>query len=155
MDKLNLSAPWITYVSELKVLFKYDPDVQIEYDQEDKEVKLYVQSATKADALTQLLAGEVVFGNETLKVTVIPANEDTDKLSLMRKALDGNPVFKEIVEAQRPGATFKYAMFTNDVAQFYNDQMDDPVGYKTMLYADVAKDVFGDIDGTFYSTELK
>lgn len=155
MDKLNLSAPWITFVHELEALFEYDPSVTIDYDKEENHVKLYVEGATKADALTELLPVEKRFGNVILKISVIPANIAIDKVSLIEKALDGGGILEEVIEAQRPGGSFRYLMFDREVAQFYNDQLDDPVGNKTMLYADIAKDIFGDLDGAFYCTEPK
>lgn len=155
MDKLNLSAPWITFVHELEALFEYDADVTIDFDKEDNHVKLYVDSVTKADALTSLLPVEKEFGNVVLKISVIPANISIDKISLIQKALNGNAVLKDVIETQRPGGVFKFLMFDREVAQFYNDQLDDPVGNKTMLYADIAKDVFGDLNDAFYCTEFR
>lgn len=155
MEKLNLSAPWVTFVNELNALFEFDADVTIDYDKEENHVRLYVEGVTKADALTELLPPEKKFGNVTLKISVIPANHAIDKVSLIEKAMDGNGVLREVIEAQRPGGSFKYLMFDHEVAQFYNDQLDDPVGNKTMLYADIAKDVFGELDGAFYCTEPK
>lgn len=155
MDKLNLSAPWITFVHELNALFEFDPDVTIDYDKENNHVKLYVEGVSKADALTALLPLEKRFGNVCLKITVIPANNAINKVSLIKKALDNNCVLKDVIESQRPDGSFKYLMFDKEIAQFYNDQLDDPVGNKTMLYADIAKDIFGDLDGAFYCTEPK
>ena len=48
MARIQLSPPWITFVNELEQLFLYDSEVHIVYDEEEQEVKVYVDSAGPA-----------------------------------------------------------------------------------------------------------
>lgn len=153
---MKLATPWSTYFSEIKALFAKDPTVRVEYVDDPLAVKIYSDDPEKADALTKILPAEKKFGNETMKVIVIPANEDAESTeSLFRKAFKGNPAFKDVVTVTGEfvfNAT--YVMFAGDVVQFYNDELNDLNGMKTMLYQDVARDVFdGSELAAFYCTE--
>lgn len=153
MEKLMLSAPWVTYIHELQLLFEQDTDIRMVVDSNLLEVKLYVEDWRKADALSKLLPQEKVFGNVTLKIEVIPANHgDGSAFYLIQDAFKGNPVFVGAESASKTIGTFNYAVFKKEVAQFFNDQLDDINGYKSMLYQDIAKDVLGEKDGVFYCT---
>ena len=55
MARIRKSAPWVDYYYELEVMFKEDPEVRVVYDEEAYEVKLFVDSMTKANALAELL----------------------------------------------------------------------------------------------------
>ena len=46
--RLKISPPWITYLNELQALFGEDPEITIKYDNDAKQVKLYVRNAEKA-----------------------------------------------------------------------------------------------------------
>lgn len=156
MDKLNLSAPWITFVHEVQALFGEDPEIKIVFDNSECELKLYIDNQQKADALTQLLPSEKEFGNVTLKITVVPANDnDNSIVSLIVKAFDGNPVLSYVRSVSSVIGSFNYAVFQPVVAQFFNDQLDDIHGNKSMLYQEIAKDVLGQQEGIFYCTDIE
>lgn len=155
MENTKLSPPWITYVNELKELFGQDPQVKIEYDDDKKVVKLFVDNQTKSDALSALLPVSKDFGNVTLIIGVVPANLKANTSELLDAAFDGNPVMSEVIHATTPFGNISYAMFKKEVVQFYNDQMDDPRGNKSMLYQDIAKDVFGNVSGAFFCTDIE
>lgn len=153
MEKLTLSAPWLTYIHELQLLFEQDKDINIVVDSEALEVKLYVEKTRKAEALIKLLPAEKTFGNVVVKVTVIQANNDSESaISLIRDAFDGNPVLVGAETTSGLLGSFNYAVFKKEVAQFYNDQLNDINGNKSMLYQDIASDVLGLQDGVFYCT---
>lgn len=153
MEKLMLSAPWVTFIHELQLLFEQDKDIRMLVDSNNLEVKLYVEDWKKADALTKLLPAEKAFGNVTLKIEVIPANRGDDSpFALIQDAFKGNPVFVGAEAASKTIGTFNYAVFKKEVVQFFNDQLDDINGNKSMLYQDIAKDVLGEQDGVFYCT---
>lgn len=155
MKELKLSPPWNTFVSELKALFGEDPDIEIQYEDGDYEVKLYVAGDAKADALAQLIPAERVYGNVVLKVTIVPANKNgIDEASLIEAAFKGNPVLKEMLRLKTPFGEYDYAVFRKQVVQFFNDDMTDPHGNKSTLYEDIAKDVFGDT-GVFFCTDTE
>lgn len=155
MQKVNLSSPWLTFVHEIYALFGEDPEIKIVFDNEECEVKLYIDNYKKAEALMQLLPTEKQFGNVTLKITVIPANPlDDSAVSLFCRAFEGNPVLSCVKTVESVMGSFNYAVFKNEVVQFYNDQLDDPHGNKSTLYQVIAKDVFGPQDGIFYCTDV-
>ena len=81
MQNTTLSPPWLNYVNEIKALFGRDPEISILYDDNANEVKLYVEGGDKANALAIILPPEKHFGNVTLKITVVPANDGEQILS--------------------------------------------------------------------------
>lgn len=153
MSKVGLCAPWVEYYKKINALFEKDPEINIEYDQENYEIKLYVNNQIKADALTQLLPTEQQFGNITLKVTVVPAdNTEENRIDLFRRAFHGNPIVDLITAAGPIG--YDFVIFAKEVAQYYNDDLTDAYGYKSTLYQDIAADIFG-LDGkVFFSTTV-
>ena len=155
MDKsMKLSAPWVTYYHELQALFDEDSDVEVVYDEDEPQVKLFVENQYKADALSKLLPEEKTFGNVTLKVTVIPSNDEEESdFSLFKRAFEGNPIISDFIELELFNNPVDYVVFRNEVVQFFNDEMGDPNGLKSTLYQDIAKDVFADKDGIFFCTE--
>lgn len=150
---IKLSPPWITFVNELKALFGEDPDIHIQYDEDACEVKLLVGDAAKAEALAQLIPEERIYGNVVLKVTVVPANFTSEtQASVVETAFKGNPVLKEVVRLRTPFGEYDYAVFRKEVVQFFNDDLTDLHGYESTLFADIARDVFGDA-GVFFCTD--
>lgn len=154
--KLNLSAPWVTYKHELEKMFERDPEVKLVYDEEANDIKLFVAKAAKAAALDRLLKKEVSFGNVKLTVSVVPPNEDEEGvLDLFDDAFAGNPSLDFTLPIESPFGTQNYVVFKNEVIQFYNDQMDDPHGNKSMLMQEIARDVFIDDIFVHYCTNTK
>lgn len=149
---MKLSAPWVTFYRELEALFAYDEEVKVTYDEEAVEVKIYVDNMRKADALTELLPTEKVFGNVTLKINVVPSNKVLTKADLISEAFNGNPALAYIQHVDSLIGSFDYAVFEPKVVQFYNDNMQDLNGLKSTLYEDIAKDVFGEDISVFFCT---
>lgn len=150
---IKLSPPWIVFYEKINALFKDDPAVKVDYDEDTKAIRLYVEGAEKADALSQLLPTEKTFGDITVKVTVIPANmESPSRLQLFQKAFEGNPAFAYIHES---GGifNFNYVVFKAKVVQYEGDNTGDLNGLTSTLYQDIAKDVFEDVSGVFFCTE--
>lgn len=151
---MKLSSPWVEFYRELEALFAEDDEVKVVYDEENNEVKLYVENVRKADALTQLLPTEKTFGNVTLKVTVIPANNaEVSKADLIAEAFEGNPALSYVQHVDAVIGAFDYAVFKNKVVQFFDDNLSDINGNKSTLYENIAKDVFGENVGVFFCTE--
>lgn len=159
MGNLGLQAPWVTFAEEVKEFFKEDPDIKIEYkDDNPYEIKLFVEDSEKADALMKLIPAVRMFGNITFKVTIIPADEDEqpDVADLFEKAFAGNPVLSFVVNQDDPavGPTATYVVFANKVVQFYNDDLSDYYRNKSTLYQEIASDVFGDVRGVYFNTDI-
>lgn len=157
MSGLGLQSPWVTFAEELKELFKEDPEIHYEYDGQ-YEVKLFVDNPEKADALMKLIPPLKVFGNVTLKITIIPADaEDTkDVKALFEKAFEGNPVlsFVETQDNVGAGPVATYVVFENKVVQFFNDDLSDYYRNKSTLYQNIAYDVFGESHGAYFCTDI-
>lgn len=152
---VKLIAPWAEYYHEVKALFGDDPEIKIEYDDNLPEVKIYVENAEKAAALTQLLPTEKIYGRIVLKITVIPANNGNQSLSsVYEAAFTGNPAFSymETVEGILSNP-ISFLVFKNKVVQYYNDDLGDINGYRSTLYQDIAKDLFENTDGVFFCTD--
>ena len=150
---MKLSSPWVEFYRKIEALFAQDEEVKVVYDEEKNEVKLYVDNVRKADAMNQLLPAEKVFGNVTLKITVVPSNNDEiNKADLIAEAFDGNPALSYVQHVDAVIGSFDYAVFQNKVVQFFDDNLADINGNRSTLYEDIARDVFGN-DGVFFCTE--
>lgn len=141
-SKLGLSAPWDTWAKKAHALFEQDDEVAIEYDGDAPSVTLLVDNPTKADALARLLPESVEFGNVTLGITVVPANDEQSAEQAFRAAFDGNPALAGTdVEALPDGTPVTFALFAPECAQWFADDLTNPYGLQTMTYEQVAKDV--------------
>ena len=150
---IGLSSPWVRFYREIEALFKEDPEIKIVYDEQNNEIRLYVDNAKKAYALQELLPASRTFGNVTIYLTIIPADTEADDgLSIFQAAFEGNPVFKYI--ATSPKIAAKYVVFENKVVQYFNDSLADAHGICSTLYQDIAKDVFGSDCGVFFCTDI-
>lgn len=155
-QKVRLTPPWVEYYYELASLFGKDPEIKISYDESKYEVKMYVNNHQKADAIATLLPTEKSFGNDKLKITVIPNNEEElNKAELLRVALEGNPNFSycEMVDTFFSNP-FYYFVFKNEVVQYYNDDLGDAHGVRSTLYQEIAKEIFGESNGIFFCTDI-
>lgn len=158
MPRIKMSAPWDVFYREVNELFKQDKDIQVVYDEETKEIKLYVNPSGKASALNELLPTEMEYGNVTQKITVIPANGFSFKSSKSATrfcdAFDGNPIISRI---ETIGDIFSnpitYVAFVNSVVQYFNDDIGDINGQCSTLYQEIAKNVFGNVDGIYFCTD--
>lgn len=163
MAKLNLSPPWVVYYRKLLAFFKEDPEVRITYDDIEQEIKLYVDNAEKAVALEKLLPSEQVFGNVTLYVTIVPANKttfdsvkaaystnssDIIHICFNNKAVTGIKIVDGIMTDR-----MTFVIFRKEVVQWFSDDIGDYHGICSTLYQDLAKEIFGNIDGVFFCTD--
>lgn len=150
MSKVNMVSPWENFYKEIQLMFEDDPDIDVVILDNVKTVRIYVDVASKADALQELLPTEKTFGEVTVKITVIPPNKKI-KADVFARALEGNPIFEEAAEAK----DFNYIFFRKEVVQYWNDNLGDGHGITSTLYQEIAKDVFGEIPGVFYCTTTK
>lgn len=150
---MKLSPPWVNYYNEIKALFAQDPEIKVSLDEENMEVKLFVENGRKADALIQLIPSEKAFGNVSLKITIVPANSAPTRLDLIQEAFFGNPALSYVWTAQTLFGDFNYVVFENKVVQYYNDDMRDINGNCSTLYQELAKDVFGEEANLCFCTE--
>lgn len=140
---LKLSPPWVAYWQQLNAMFCDDPEIHLEYLEDEGKVVMRVDNPSKAEALCRLLPEEVHFGNIVLKIVVVPANEMKSKANLFNDAFHGNPHFAYVAESA-PGTSFQmtYVVFKKEVAQYWNDNLGDIHGNTNTLYQNIANDLF-------------
>lgn len=158
MPRIKMSAPWDVFYREINELFKEDGEIVVVYDEETKEIKLYVDSKTKATALNDLLPSQMTYGNVTQKITVVPSNgfgcTTTRKDDGFRIAFSGNPIISRIETVSGMFSnSITYVAFINKVVQYYNDDISDIHGNCSTLYQEIAKNVFGEQDGVYFNTD--
>lgn len=150
MSKVKMVSPWENFYKEIQIMFEDDIDIDVVILDNVKTVKLYVDVASKAEALQELLPTEKSFVDVTVKIIVIPPNNQT-KADVFTRAFEGNPIFKVAAEAK----DFNYVFFRKEVVQYWNDNMGDGHGITSTLYQNIARDVFGEIPGVFYCTSTE
>ena len=155
LNKMQMSPPWVTYYRKLLALFEQDKEIRVLFDQEAMEIRLYVDNHPKAEALQELLPGEVDFGNVTLHITIIPSNKEDIRYGAndWQVAFDGNPALAKTVGTVSPFGTFLYVVWQNRIVQFFNDNMADYAGNTSVLYEDIAREIFKEETGVFHCTE--
>ena len=152
--KVNLYSPWVILFRRYEALFKKDPNIKVELDNDNKAIKLFVTGSEKAEALTQNLPAQVKYGNETVQIKVIPANlAETSKIEQFRKIFEGNEAVDFIGNGSDPvTCDFNYIAFKPEVVQYSADDLSDLNGQQSTLYQDLAKDIFGDQPGIYFCT---
>lgn len=161
MAMLGLVSPWIGLYREACAFFKHDKAVHVIFDDENKTLSFYVDDAEKAAALECLLPSVIEFGNVTVTIKVIPANGEAvdcseDKMvGLLNKAFKDNAAVIAIKHVHGfADFTANYVIFADEVVQYYTDDIGDYFGVNSTLYEDIARDLFGPINGLFFSTTI-
>lgn len=159
MAILYLSAPWHVYYRELCLLFEHDEEVRIVYDIDEQVISIYVDNAVKADAMAAVLPSEKQFGNVTLTIVVIPANNLNLRCtqgSIYEDLFYKNPIVNEVYTVDGIMTNpITYVVFKKEIVQYFNDDLGDAHGMCTTLYQDIAKRVFKPIDGVHFCTDTK
>lgn len=163
-SRIALCPPWIDYKNKLACFFEGDPEVHIVYDEaeDDKLLMVRVDNPARYEALCKLLPDHIMFGTVKLRIKLIPANDGrVTGTDLLQIALNGNPHFTGIVLPISEWAPpVKFAEFRKEVAQYYNDDLGDPHGYRSTLYATLAEELFGSneavaADNVKFCTEIE
>jgi len=154
--KTKLSPPWIEYYRKLEAMFGPDPDIKVEFNEDEMHIKLYVESHEKATALDELLPVQKDFGNVSVFIEVIPANDEPKRIDYIKRAFEGNPAFSYATTIEGIMSNpISYVVFKPEVIQFWNDNMADPHGLTSTLMADIAKEIIGEDEGVIFSTDKK
>lgn len=154
--KTKLSPPWVEYYRKLEAMFGPDPDIKVEFDEDEMHIKLYVESHEKATALDELLPVQKDFGNVSVFIEVIPANDEPKRIDYIKRAFEGNPAFSYATTIEGIMSNpISYVVFKPEVIQFWNDNMGDPHGITSTLMADIAKEIIGEDEGVIFSTDKK
>lgn len=159
MARLGLSSPWVIYYRKLEALFSEDDEVKVIFNEDEKEVTLYVDDDSKASALSELLPGEVEFGSYVLKVTVVPSNclkkQNGTDAKLVANAFSGNSALSYIKTVQVGTNHMTFVVFVKEVVQYFTDDLGDIHGIHSTLYQDLAKDIFCNLDGVYFCTDVE
>lgn len=152
--KITLSPPWVTYYRKINALFGEDPKIKVSFDADKYIIKLYVEGTEKADAISNILPKEKVFGNVTVKIKVIPANlTKRNNLETFKAAFKDSPVLSYTKTVDGVLSSVSYVVFNNNVVQFFNDDISDINGVTSTLYQDIARELFED-SGVFFCTDV-
>lgn len=176
----TLSPPWSIYYKELKELFRQDPGVRMDYDENNYNLDIYVEDSAKAEAMMKLLPAVKSFGNIKMHINIIPANELVDApkeiissldikvkireksdeivkpMDLFKNLFNGNPIVEDISSGTFPGSSYSisYVVFKNKVVQYFNDDLSDANNVCSTLYQDIAKRIFGEEARISFCTAL-
>ena len=158
MAILTKSSPWVTYYKEVDALFKKDKEVLVVFDEENIELKIYVNNQEKASAIQYLIPNEKNFGNVILKIKVIPSNgkqlrdvRTTNIVDIASDAFRGNNAVFAVTDV-RAVFDLVYVIFRKEVVQYFDDNIGDINGNYSTLYEVIARDVFNDV-GIKYCTD--
>lgn len=168
MKRVELSPPWIRYYRELNALFEKDKEVRVAYYPKDsklcyhpgnedkfKEDRIEIVSMNyeKAEALKQLIPSEKKFGNVSIKIDIKYAETIKTSEELIKQAFKDNPAFKYTFCFDTGTNFITYVVFNKEVVQYWNDDMSDPHGVTSTLYADIAKRTLKKDEGYIFSTD--
>jgi len=151
----RISPPWEMLYSEMEEMFGRDPEIHLErlYSEDEKKIALRVDNQEKAEALETLLPSFIKYGNIEVKIVVIPANLQTsNEVEMYTKAFEGNPALERIETAHPMGNEIIFLLFKNKVVRFFADNIGDYQGKKSMLYEDIAKEIFNFRPGIYFCT---
>ena len=156
MAKISLSSPWVEYYRKVNAMFQEDPEVTVVYDEEKRILNIYVDNSAKAGALGELFPVEKIFGNCVLKINIIPSNRTTTKFAttVLEEVLDGNGAVSFIKKVALFGKPLTYVVFKPEVIQYFTDDLSDYHGFRSTLYAEIAKELFDELDGVYFCTDL-
>lgn len=151
---VRLAPPWIQYLHKLAALFGNDPEIKMDYNEDENILTMRVENGIKADAIAKLLPSEKEFGNVTMKINVVPANTTESKASLYRNAFNNNPVFAYVFPVEGVMTNpITYVVFRRKVVQYYDDNLADVHGNRTTLCQDIAKEILDTSEGVYFCTD--
>lgn len=162
MAKVGLSPPWVEYYKKVSEFFRDDQEIGILYNEDENELKIYVDNPDRATALAELFPIEKDFGNVKLYISIIPSNKQLKKnnrLKTYNSTVEAALANCPAVDSIKKVTTFfdmdlTYVLFKNKVVQYFIDNIGDYHGIKSTLYEDIARDIFENVDGVFYCTAL-
>jgi hypothetical protein len=153
----KLVSPWVNLYRKIEALFGQDPDIKINFDNDNRTITLYVDGQEKYEALSQFIPATKELGNVKVTIKVIPANNaKLSNLDLFRNAFKGNPVVDDFITVPRElidsTNNFDYVVFKKEVVQYHDDSLSDPHGNCSTLYQLIADDIFENRGGVYFCT---
>lgn len=153
-------SPWIIFKNQVEKMFEKDPEVHVEYDEDDNNIKLFVDNAEKAEALNKILPMRKTFGNVEIKITVVPANGEDERMKYVKTAFHGNGALSHLTTIQdippmHMSNPITYCVFKKEVVQYNADNLGSESGVASTLYEDLAREIFGSIGGVYFCTDTE
>ena len=156
MAKLGLQSPWQIYYTEMNELFRREKEISVIFDEEEFELKLYVDNRQKAEILGKILPSEVDLGRK-LPIIIVPSNNAPifeDVGSDWKILFQDNDAVSYIHEVNVAGFRAVYVVFENRVVQYFTDNLGDINGYTSTLYQDIAQKIIKPPAGVFFCTDV-
>ena len=161
MNNLQIASPWMIFSREVEAMFDKDPEVRVEFDNSNVELKLFVESAEKAAALEMVMPATKSFGNVVMKITIIPANSNVShvfngvNMDTFKVALKGNGAVSRFKHLEGMGMSIDYVVFKPEIVQYRADNIADLHGINSVLYQDIAYRIFEvQYTGVFFCTDI-
>lgn len=161
MARLQPNLPQNTFYKNLEVLFSKDPKIKVFYDEENQVISLYVDDDDKAAALRYVLPKEQVYKDTIIHIVVVSEEE----IDLTKKNISMEDIFDDIFDGNSIYVDCAYikglypmkhnpvfVLFKPEIVQYDTDEIEDYAGIHTALYQDIAKEIFKDINGVYFST---
>lgn len=154
------SAPWVSYVALLKMLFENDPDVRIIYrDETPYIVDINITGEEKFEAATKLIGETKTFGNVVLTIRYHlsnPVKEEKSKKELFKALFEGNPILTDVVTVELPDTSnnITYFLFKDEVVQYWDDDLSNPHGMVSTLWEEIMKELFDDTEEVIFTTRV-
>lgn len=157
---MKLYSPWVLFHKQIEKLFEKDPEVSVSFDTENMTIKLFVDNEAKADALSKLLPLKKEFGNVEVKIEVVPADGSEYKAKYFRDAFEGNEAFSHLTTISDIPDVYisnpiSYCVFKKEVVQYGADDLSSETGMRSTLYEDLAREIFGSVEGVYFCTDAE
>lgn len=156
---MKLIAPWINYYREVDALFSNDSSTRVIYDDEKKELQLYVDDVDKAYALYQTMPTHKDFGDVELGISIIAANSFVNPRKIKAEEyfchiFRDNPITTNIQSVYGVFSNpITYVVFRKEVVQYFSDDLGDINGLRSTLWEDIAREVFTEAEGVYFCTD--
>ncbi len=156
--KTSVYSPWVVYYNQIKALFEKDPDITTEFNADDLVIVIKVDNMEKAEALAKIMPMSKSFGGIMVSIRVVPANANVGEYlaDCFETAFTGNDAFSHITMVPDVFSNpMSFCVFKKEVVQYPDDNIFDEHGVCSTLYQDIAKKIFGEVDGVFFCTDVE
>ena len=157
-QKTGVYSPWVVYYNQIKALFDGDQDITTEFDADNLAIVIKVANTEKAEALAKIMPMSKGFGGVTVSIRVVPANVDAGQYlaDCFKTAFTGNEAFSHVTMVPDVFTNpMAFCVFKKEVVQYPDDNIFDEHGICSTLYQDIAKKIFGEVDGVFFCTDVE
>ena len=152
MATVNFSSPWVQYYRKIEALFRYDKEIRVVYDDENVILNLYVSNGEKASLLSTFLPTEMSYGGTVLTTEIWPVNCEFTSVNGKLSDIFKNNNSVQFIETVEGVLDITYVVFKDEIVQYYSDDLGDYYGMTSTLYENLAREIFGDSKGVYFST---